>query len=47
VEIDPCTHSDSDDVTNPLFNFDADYPENEAEIGVADMTGLSLPAKQG
>jgi hypothetical protein len=37
VDIDPCTHSDSDDEAKALFNFDADYLENEAEIGVADM----------
>jgi hypothetical protein len=33
VDIDPCTHSDSDDDTNEFFDFDADYPENDA----ADM----------
>jgi hypothetical protein len=37
VDIDPCTHSDSDDDANALFDFDANYPENEAEIGVTYM----------
>jgi hypothetical protein len=37
VDIDPCTHSDLDDDANALFDFEADYPENEAKIGVAYM----------
>jgi hypothetical protein len=39
VDINPCIHSDSDDDANTLFDFDADYPENEAEIGVVADIG--------